>query len=124
MRHSTIDLTMNTYTDPKLLDIQGAMERLPALPLERLIRSAARATGTDDDSGLAPALAPKTYRSGASAPFPVKSCPNAPESPAVRDVDVSSSAVKRNHPLTDAVNGCHGVERSTVKFVRTFPTDT
>ena len=33
MRHSTIDLTMNTYTDPKLLDVAGAMEALPALPL-------------------------------------------------------------------------------------------
>ena len=33
MRHSTIDLTMNIYTDPKLLDVAGAMEALPALPL-------------------------------------------------------------------------------------------
>jgi len=24
MRHSNIDLTMNVYTDPKLLDVQGA----------------------------------------------------------------------------------------------------
>ena len=27
MRHSTIDLTMNTYTDPKLLDVHGASNR-------------------------------------------------------------------------------------------------
>jgi len=33
MRHSSIDLTMNTYTDPKLLDVQGAMESLPMLSL-------------------------------------------------------------------------------------------
>ena len=33
MRHSTIDLTMNVYTDPKLLDIHGALDALPALPL-------------------------------------------------------------------------------------------
>jgi integrase len=33
MRHSTIDLTMNVYTDPRLLDVAGAMEALPALPL-------------------------------------------------------------------------------------------
>ncbi|MBU4273250.1 MAG: tyrosine-type recombinase/integrase, partial [Planctomycetes bacterium] len=26
MRHSSIDLTMNVYTDPKLLDVAGAME--------------------------------------------------------------------------------------------------
>ena len=33
MRHSSIDLTMNTYTDPKLLDVQGAVEALPNLDL-------------------------------------------------------------------------------------------
>jgi hypothetical protein len=33
MRHSKIDLTMNVYTDPKLLDVQGTRDALPALPL-------------------------------------------------------------------------------------------
>lgn len=33
MRHSTIDLTMNVYTDPRLRDIHGALDVLPALPL-------------------------------------------------------------------------------------------
>ncbi len=28
MRHSSIDLTMNVYTDPRLLDVQGAVESL------------------------------------------------------------------------------------------------
>jgi len=31
MRHSTIDLTMNVYTDPQLLDVAGALDRLPEL---------------------------------------------------------------------------------------------
>ena len=35
MRHSSIDLTMNVYTDPRLLDVAGAMEALPDLPLDR-----------------------------------------------------------------------------------------
>jgi integrase len=34
MRHSTIDLTMTTYTDARLLDVAGALEVLPNLPLE------------------------------------------------------------------------------------------
>ncbi len=46
MRHSTIDLTMNTYTDPRLLDVHGALDSLPALPLGAEPQSA-RATGTD-----------------------------------------------------------------------------
>ena len=66
MRHSTIDLTMNTYTDPKLLDVAGAMERLPALPLgagrKRAAESPLSATGTDNltPSPLAPTFAPTT----------------------------------------------------------------
>lgn len=32
MRHSTPELTMNTYTDPRLLDVAGALDALPALP--------------------------------------------------------------------------------------------
>ncbi len=33
MRHSSIDLTMNVYTDPRLLDVQGAVESLPSMTL-------------------------------------------------------------------------------------------
>ena len=50
MRHSTIDLTMNTYTDPKLLDVHGALDSLPSLnlnPSDSTVRNAMRATGTD-----------------------------------------------------------------------------
>ena len=31
MRHSQIELTMNLYTDPVLLDVAGAVEALPSL---------------------------------------------------------------------------------------------
>jgi integrase len=63
MRHSSINLTMNTYTDPKLLDVAGALESLPALPLDAerpRNRESVRATGTDDlsPSKFAPAFAP------------------------------------------------------------------
>jgi len=53
MRHSSLDLTMVCYTDPKVLDIAGAMEVLPALPIgpedgqSGAQRVAARSTGTD-----------------------------------------------------------------------------
>jgi integrase len=33
MRHSDIKLTMGVYTDPRLLDVRGAVEKLPALPV-------------------------------------------------------------------------------------------
>ena len=35
MRHSDIKLTMQTYTDPKLLDVHGAIKALPSLPLRQ-----------------------------------------------------------------------------------------
>ena len=34
MRHSDPSLTANVYTDPKLLDVHGALDALPSLPLD------------------------------------------------------------------------------------------
>ena len=34
MRHSDPSLTANVYTDPKLLDVSGALDALPSLPLD------------------------------------------------------------------------------------------
>jgi len=31
MRHSRMELTMNVYTDPRLLDVHGAVNKLPAM---------------------------------------------------------------------------------------------
>jgi len=48
MRHSDIKLTMGVYTEPKLLDVRGALDVLPRLPLgEGEQPRTARATGTD-----------------------------------------------------------------------------
>ncbi len=59
MRHGSIDLTMNTYTDPELLDVREALEALPRLPLcEGQKAEKLRATGTDGTGPLAPMLAP------------------------------------------------------------------
>ena len=63
MRHSDIDLTMGVYTDPKLLDVRGALDALPALLLGKNPneREAVRATGTDGGTAartVAPTVAP------------------------------------------------------------------
>jgi len=72
MRHSKLELTMTTYTDPRLLDVAGAVERLPDLPLDGGDRTdagtAARATGTDGKTaGASPALPP-------ALPLPAEHC--------------------------------------------------
>lgn len=47
MRHSKPDLTANVYTDPKLLDVAGALDALPTLPLYAEPQAyRQRATGT------------------------------------------------------------------------------
>ncbi len=73
MRHSSLDLTMNTYTDPKLLDVQGAMESLPSLTLSTDLptrdRQTLKATGTDpSDESL---VAPTSGQSSSERSFPV-----------------------------------------------------
>ena len=50
MRHSSIDLTVNVYTDPKRLDVHGALNALPALDWKSPLPSAQtamRATGSN-----------------------------------------------------------------------------
>jgi integrase len=52
MRHSKPELTANIYTDPKLLDIAGAIEALPALAKpEKPAKTAAGAIETATDPG-------------------------------------------------------------------------
>ncbi len=60
MRHSDPSLTANVYTDPRLLDIHGALDVLPALPLDAgpgAGRDSLRSTGRDDHQPVAPAVA-------------------------------------------------------------------
>jgi len=69
MRHSSIDLTMNVYTDPRLLDVHGALESLPTLSLDAAPeRTEAKATGTDDATArqFAPGFAPKSGKASKS----------------------------------------------------------
>ena len=53
LRHSSLELTMQHYTDPRLLDVAGALAALPALPTALAPLEAARATGTDDAGAVA-----------------------------------------------------------------------
>jgi integrase len=48
MRHSRIELTMNYYTDPVLLDIAGAVEALPSFQMPGSPSPALSPTGTDN----------------------------------------------------------------------------
>jgi hypothetical protein len=55
MRHSKPELTANIYTDPKLLDVAGAIEALTALaPSSTTGTIGATTTGTDGKRQLVP----------------------------------------------------------------------
>ena len=120
MRHSSIDLTMNTYTDPKLLDVHGALDALPAFPLDtdpRTERIAVKATGTDPNprSLVAPTVAPAVGNRGLSQSFPDQSNPERTGREHLPALAVSDDLVKRKDPLTSAVSGSWKVERKGVE---------
>jgi hypothetical protein len=72
MRHSSPVLTANIYTDPRLLDIHGAVESLPALTSTGATHDGSgkqRGTGTADDRP--PKLAPEAYSRVQTESFPV-----------------------------------------------------
>jgi hypothetical protein len=117
MRHSTIDLTMNVYTDPKLLDVHGALDALPALPLDReheRTSVAWKATGTDD-SQLAPPLAPTSGDSCQIRSIGGKAVTVAADWTDPPRVAATSCAVKEKNPLTTLVTGSREVERKGVE---------
>jgi integrase len=108
MRHSTLDLTMNVYTDPKLLDVGGALDALPPLPLQGDHREGETvlATGTDGEAArtLAPLLAP-TLAPTADNRGPTLSVSGNPSSADVSDtLAVSGSAVKGKGRLSSPDN--------------------
>ena len=110
MRHSSIDLTMNVYTDPKLLDVHGALDVLPALPLTGGPHTEAAdvsATGTDDLPlcSLAPTLAPNADKSCKSRSFPGKMPQDAGQDTEQDTVALSPCHVNRKEPLSTADNG-------------------
>ncbi len=114
MRHGSIDLTMSVYTDPKLLDVAGAVNSLPSLPLNEppaSERITARATGTDDSriDRFAPRFAPNADVLNPSRHSLTKQPSGSREHNEPFRVVVSNCADKQKHPSTSTVKGCHEV---------------
>ncbi len=114
MRHSDIKLTMGVYTDPRLLDVRGAVEKLPALPLpDGLTSSAAgaiRRTGTDDLPNLvAPPVAPTPGSRGHFRALPGTEGRSNESESGGEEVDGSACSVNDKPPVTSGVTGGHSV---------------
>ena len=107
MRHSDISLTMGVYTDPKLLDVHGAMDVLPNLPLTGTIveePTTIRLTGTSGIGQLVPLLVPATVHTGHSGTSTVTLSISDDTFDASGPFDVTSMPVNENGSLTTAVN--------------------
>jgi hypothetical protein len=106
MRHGSIDLTMNTYTDPKLLDVARAMDSLPTLPLvgrEASEAVAVKATGTDDSAGCQ--FAPTIGKTRTLQSILDKIASADGKSNDAEAVAATACPVKQKRPLTTGVNG-------------------
>ena len=107
MRHSTLDLTMNTYTDPRLLDVAGAMDVLPLLPLDdRPSTERAKATGTDA-AALVPVLVPTTGNQSISGPTADTPANGRHARNDERRTSASDAISKRKPPLSSGDNDGH-----------------
>ena len=119
-------MTMQVYTDPKLLDVRGALDSLPMLPLGagNSGQQSMSATGTVGKvmdlrrNPLAPMLAPTLYNPVQKQSIPVKMAEGAMCESERGGVGVKSIPVNAKGPLTSIVNeplsiGVTGFEPAT-----------
>ena len=91
---------MNVYTDPKLLDVVGALDTLPALPLNDGQRTEQQvATGTDPRT-LVPTYGNRSI-SGSIADTPASRNHDGNDEPSKR---ISDARSKRKPPLSSGDN--------------------
>ncbi len=110
-RHSDVKLTMQVYTDPKLLDVRAALDvlpgcQLPALPAEQ---------GDVSRGELAPLLAPTSDSAGQILASCVTEAVQAAKDFCPVSDDLSVVPVNENSPLTTGVNELLEVERKGVE---------
>ena len=105
MRHSDPSLTANVYTDPRLLDVAGAMDALPSLPLDGQQAERQKATGTADDRPLAPTLAPDWCKRGQTRPNADMSAKGRHGEGDRKRVAASAAVDKGKRPLSSSDNG-------------------
>jgi hypothetical protein len=109
MRHSDPKLTAMIYTDPRLLDVHGALDALPGLPLNADPNSdleRQRATGTDAPDRTFVALSVALNHGNEGQPAAIRSNPNTinPRSTESNAIAASLDSDKGKGPLTSPVS--------------------
>jgi len=114
-RHSTINLTMNTYTDPRMLDVHGALDVLPTLTLGPVECGTLNPRPANEHDLLVPVLVPTSDPACHNLADTVRQAVEAASAFVPTDVAVSVEPVKRNNPLTTNVNGLQEVETKGIE---------
>ena len=107
MRHSDPKLTANIYTDPVLLDVAGALDVLPELPLDggKAAREASAMNGLDAEKGtsqFAPGFAPDAFKRGDFVSILVNQDTNKQDSGASRQTPRIAKKIKGIHRVSFA----------------------
>ncbi len=134
MRHSDIKLTMGVYTDPRLLDVRGAVEKLPAFPVvggEEPPAAGGAESGAGSSAGggtnVAPVVAPTVFRSVQLLSLTDAEAGSDRTADPAGGLDVSASRVNEKTPVSSADNtgvgvGLTGFEPAT-SWSRSQPSD-
>jgi len=114
MRHSDLSLTMGVYTDPRLLDVRGAVEKLPALPLragpaDRPEVATTRAGSQGNGDSVTPDVTPTPGRGGHLGSVGGTEGRTSEAVKVGQGIDVSASPVNKKPPVTLGVTGGHRV---------------
>lgn len=97
---------MNVYTDPELLDVEGAIQKLPSLPLLAGPEEGGQG-GSEASKSVAPIVAPNGDQTCHFEANPDKSAGDAGASGSTLAVVVSGYAGNKKPPLTGPVSGGH-----------------
>ncbi len=121
MRHSKLELTMGVYTDVRLLDVAGAIDKLPSLPLPSPETQSAPASSTGTDGNLQTSLVPK-LGPATSNPCPPESLPGIianlkPQCTADTSPAVSPCPDTKKASLTGFVNEAQSVGDTRLELV-------
>ena len=109
MRHAAEGVTDGHYADAKLIDLRGALKRLPALPLDgNLETNAHRATGTHGDADTTPAaprLFPRQLQRETQRPGAASRAAGGPSGPNGDACNPLPAAEQCEHARSDASRG-------------------
>ena len=105
MRHSSIDMTLNVYTDPRLLDVQGAVESLPQISVTSEPNAQRQRMAAGAENLVAPLVAPTSDVSSVLQSTPVTMTAFPQKNARANTLDATAMSGNEKRPLSLIDNG-------------------